>query len=133
MELDSSWGSDQPAGARARNLARALFPVHPYLIALFPVLSSLAANIQVIPLPLPLATGLRQVPTHVRVLMHGFSEVVSTIIHPGMLHIATAGSGYGKTFLKMSSDRALFPGLVLFPRTAVTAASKPAAVNGSDR
>ena len=50
MELDSSSGSDQPAGARGRKLARALFPIHPFLIALFPVLSLLAANIQEIPI-----------------------------------------------------------------------------------
>lgn len=242
MELDSSLGSDQSAGARVRKLARALIPVHPFLIALFPVLSLLAANIQeipisqsyrsllvvlvgtaalvaallilgvllvkpkpqklcailtfliissvwisfrsrymltdengrvlsglisglpskrlsissmiaildharersfhshiwgfvaiAVPLLLPLAAGLRRVPMHVGVLMHGFSGVGSSIIPLGMLHVAMEGSGYGKSFLKVSFDRALFPNVMLLAWTAVTVASKPAVVNGSER
>jgi len=241
MELDSSLGSDQPAGAGVRKLARALFPVHPFLIALFPVLSLLAANIQEIPVsqsyrsllvvmvgtaallaallilsvllvkpkprklcailpfliipsarlsfrtrymqtdeigrvlsglisdlpskrlskspmiaildharerffnwqiwgfvaiavPLlkPLAAGLRRVPMHVGVLMHGFSGVGSTTIPLGMLHVAMDAIGYGKSFLKVSFDRALFPNVMLLAWTAVAVASKPA-VNGSER
>ncbi len=50
MKPDSSLGLDQPAEGRVRKLARAPLPAHPFLIALFPVLSLLAANIQEIPI-----------------------------------------------------------------------------------
>ena len=51
MELDSSLGSDQPAGVRVGKVARSPLAVHPFLITLFPVLSILAANVQEIPIP----------------------------------------------------------------------------------